>query len=660
MTTAIYFLGVDTGGTFTDFYCWSEAGARIHKVLSTPDAPEHAIVQGIEDLGLMPAVKRGEVAIVHGSTVATNAALEGKGVRTVLITNKGFADMLTLGRQNRADIYALQPADIKPPVPRSLCVEVDCRRDAEGRVVTPLTEHELSRVVKQVQGLNPAAVAINLLFSYLAPEEEQRLVARLPPSMFVSASHQVLPEYKEYERGMATWLNAWLGPKVEHYLKRLQNAVSPSSLAIMQSNAGTIDAEQASQKAANLLLSGPAGGLAAVMYIGSHGACDRLLTLDMGGTSTDVALIDGAIKMTSEGKLGPYPVAVPMVDLHTIGAGGGSLAYVDAGGLLHVGPESAGAEPGPACYGLGGCEPTVTDANAVLGRIRPDQFLGGRMSLNVAHARDAVAKVAQQMGVDVTAAAEGIIAVANEHMAAALRVISVQKGYHPAEFELCCFGGAGGLHVCALAEALHMTRVLIPANGGVLSAFGMLVAPRLRQLSCSVLNRLTQIDGTALKAQADALIEQGLTELAKEGPITAITSSVSVDCRYVGQSFSINLPWLGESFELEAAFHKAHQEQFGHRLPSAVEVVNLRVTVSQPALAEPTFVAPTGSAVKPREQVELPGLGTTEIWLRQDFAVGQMICGPAIICEPVATTLVAPKWVAVCDLHGHLRLTRQA
>src|SRR3990167_7435016 len=376
-------LGIDTGGTFTDFVLLDAAGLRIHKVLSTPEAPERAILRGIAELGLREAVSEGRVRIVHGSTVATNAALEGKGVRTAFVTNRGFADLLTIGRQTRRELYNLQPPLPQPPVPAELCFETDGRVDTQGQTLEPLTEADIAHLLEQLRAANVDAVAVCLLFSFLDPAAEQRLLAALSPHWFTSISSAVLPESGEYERGIATWLNAALGPRVQQYLTRLQEGVAPCPLAIMQSTGGTLSAEQAGARAANLLLSGPAGGMAAARFISGQLDSSRLLTFDMGGTSTDVALIDGDIRLTNEGRIGPWPVAVPQVDMHTIGAGGGSIAWIDAGGLLQVGPQSAGAAPGPACYGRGGNLPTVTDANALLGRLRPDHFLGGRMPLDL-------------------------------------------------------------------------------------------------------------------------------------------------------------------------------------------------------------------------------------------------------------------------------------
>lgn len=653
------FLGVDTGGTFTDFFWYGMDSVRIHKVLSTPLEPEAAILQGIEELGLVRWVREGAIVVVHGSTIATNAALEGRGVRTVYLTNRGFADTLTLARQNRPDIYAIHPKPVKPPVPPELCVEVDCRRDARGLPIRALDDAEIARVVEQIEALRPEAVAINLLFSYLCPEDERRVAAALPGDLFVSVSSDVLAEVREYERGIATWLNAWLGPVVESYLRRLQERLHPAPVAVMQSSGGTLNASRASRRAINLLLSGPAGGLAAARYVSTQIEQAKLITFDMGGTSTDVALIDGTIALTTEGKLGDYPVAVPMVDMHTIGAGGGSIAYVDAGGLLHVGPRSAGARPGPACYGLGGTVATVTDANAVLGLLRPDFFLGGRMSLQLDAARRSVGQLAEQLGVSIDDAARGIISLANEHMAKALRVISVQRGHDPLEFELCCFGGAGGLHVCALAEELGMRRVIVPANGGVFSAYGMLVAPRQRQLSRSLIMDLSRCDFSHVQRQADELVRQGREELESEGvSASRISERVSLDCRYSGQSFSLNVPMADTVIQVEQSFHKAHMREFGHQVALPVELVTVRVQVEAPSPLQPQEVQSNFQPGLPVETVSLPGSGPAEVWLRGELAAGQVLTGPAIICEEVSTTLVAPGWEAQLDGLGHLRLRR--
>lgn len=661
---AKFFLGVDTGGTFTDFVLIAPSGCRIHKVLSTPHAPELAILQGIADLHLLEAAKLGTLTIVHGSTVATNAALEKKGVQTVYITNSGFADLLTLARQNRPDIYALHPCATAPPVPREWCLEVPCRRDHNGCLVTSLTDQDLAALKYQVAQLRPEAVAINLLYSFMCDEEERQIESALQELAFVCRSSEVLPEYKEYERGMATWLNAWLGPKVAGYLRRLSSGLSNAPLAVMQSSGGTIAAEQAARRAVNLLLSGPAGGLAAAHHIGEQIGQPRLITFDMGGTSTDVALIDGAIRLTTEGRLGDFPVAVPMVDMHTIGAGGGSIARIDGGGLLHVGPESAGADPGPACYGRGGAQPTVTDANVVLGRLRPEGFLGGKMALDPTPAQLAIGRLATDMGVSDIQAAQGIIALANEHMCRALRVISIQKGFDPQSFELCCFGGAGGLHVCELAAELGIKDIIIPANSGVLSAFGMIVAPRQRNGVKTLLRPLDRAALPAIKQFVAELLHSARLELINEGVSDQIQHTASLDCRYQGQSFYLNItmPATATAMSLTDHFHQQHQRVYGHRLDLPVELVNVRLQAEAAPPARDVLSLQATFAESPApampQQVSLPDYGIAQMIWRSRLAKNVTVSGPAIICEAVATTLLTPGWQARRDEFGHLRIKR--
>ena len=431
------FLGVDTGGTFTDFILFDDESrsVRIHKVLSTPDAPERAILQGIDDLARIDAtLETSKLTVVHGSTVATNAVLEGKGVRTAYITNKGLADVLSIGRQAREELYNLTPLKKPPLIERELCLEVNSRLSAQGEHLQQLDQRDLSALVEQLEALAPEAVAINLLFSFFDDSEElkiERAIADMAGrQVFISRSSDVLPEYKEFERGMTTALNAKVGPLMQGYLQRLENELTGGgkqdvALSIMQSSGGTTSAEQAGRYPVNLLLSGPAGGLKGAQYVASESSEDRLLSFDMGGTSTDVSIIDRDIGFTTGAKIGGYPVAVPMVDMHTIGAGGGSIARVDAGGLLLVGPESAGAAPGPACYGKGGKQPTVTDANVVLGRLLPQSFLGGDMQLDKAAAIEAVSTIAEPLALSNEKAARGIIDVVNDHMVRALRVMSV-------------------------------------------------------------------------------------------------------------------------------------------------------------------------------------------------------------------------------------------
>jgi N-methylhydantoinase A len=647
-------LGVDTGGTFTDFVLFDGQSLRVHKELSTPRAPEQAILQGIREMGL----DTNGLQVVHGSTVATNAILERKGVRTLYVTNRGLGDVLTIGRQARTELYNLQPPPQPPPVPQDCCIEVSARLAADGRRVSELTTADRDRLLQAVRALEPAAIAINLLFSFIDDIDEQAIERWLPDGLFVSRSSQVLPEYKEYERGIATWLNAWIGPLIAGYLDRLNTALAPAPVAVMQSSGGTVSAAKAGEKAVHLLLSGPAGGLMGAQFIGRQVQRTQLLTFDMGGTSTDVALIDGDIGLTSEGHIGPWPVAVPMVDMHTIGAGGGSIAFVDSGLLLQVGPESAGAMPGPACYGQGGSLPTVTDANLVLGRLRPEAFLGGAMSLDVEAASAAVMTIARPLQIGLHEAAHGIIALANEHMAQALRVISVQRGIDPRPYILMSFGGAGGLHVCNLAEALGMRRALVPIHAGVLSALGMLAAPRSRQLSRTLTGLLQEFSSDTLVQQLQALAASGSQELVEEGVDAAdIQSDFSLDLRYKGQSYTLNLRWQGLS-AMVSAFHAAHEQRYGYRLDTAVELVNLRCRLQGRPVAMGLPGIDTGltGGAKPGTASLAGYKEPVPVWRRSDLSAGQTFDGPALVTETVATTWLPAGWRCTVDSVGNLLL----
>jgi len=661
-----HWLGVDTGGTFTDFVYFDGIAIRIHKVLSTPAAPEQAILQGISELG----VTHKGLQLIHGSTVATNAVLEAKGVKTVYITNSGFADVLTIGRQARTELYNLMPEPVSPLIPASHCLEINTRLSANGELLQALEQSDIDELIDKISKIKPDAIAINLLFSFLDSAQEQETQRQLIESfkdIFVTCSSDVLPEYKEYERGMVTALNAYVGPLMQGYLQRLQlkleegvNTDTPC-LSVLQSSGDTIRAEQAGRHAVNLLLSGPAGGLKGALYVASLAGENKLLSFDMGGTSTDVALIDGEISLSSEGKIGEYPVAVPMVDMHTIGAGGGSIAYVDAGGLLNVGPESAGALPGPACYGQGGQQATVTDANLLLGRLQANAFLGEGMQLNIDAAKEVMKKISAPLGLSIEEAADGVIKIANEHMVRALRTISVQRGYDPQDFILTCFGGAGGLHVCALAEALNMRRAIVPVHGGVLSALGMLVAAPGRDLSVSFIQSLLESDLEKIEKHFTLLESRGIDDMRGE-LVTKPKLRRSVDLRYKGQSFTLNLPWSivkggADLNDIEQAFHELHKKTYGHRLDMPVELVNLRVSLEGEM---PPFELPVIKSHKQVSKSELVNCYGIEemvaVFQRDELISGQKIIGPALILEKVSTTLIDVDWYCVVDDWGNLLL----
>ena len=650
-------LGIDTGGTFTDFFLWQGDEVRVHKVLSTPADPEVAILQGIRELGLDPA----RLHVVHGSTVATNAVIEGKGVPTAYVTNRGLGDLLTIGRQARTGLYELQPHGRPPPVPAALCLETGGRLGADGSPIEALTSTDILDLAAALRRLGPKAVAINLLFSYLDDGPERALETAVPSGVFCSRSSEILPVAGEYERGMATWLNAWVGPLVGRYLERLAAHLPRGSIGVMQSSGEVVAAEQTARLAVRLLLSGPAGGLIGAEFVGSLAGCGGLLTFDMGGTSTDVALVDpgAAMRLTGAGRVAGYPVAVPMVDMHTIGAGGGSIAQLDSAGALLVGPESAGADPGPSCYGRGGMAATVTDANLVLGRLRADRFLGGRMTLDATAARSAIARLGEPLGLTPEEVAQGVVDLVNEHMVRALRVISVHRGVDPRGLVLASFGGAGGLHVCALAEALGMDRALVPVHAGVLSALGMLAARPGRSLTRTWGRGLAGLDDGDVDARLASLAEQGIGSLEGEGISRCdVVTAYSLELRYQGQSHTLKVPWQGVAATYEA-FHRAHETRYGHRLGLTVELVNLCARVSGPA---PGLRLPLFHGVPTMEETAFACIagqpGAVPLLSRENLAPGHKVQGPAIILDPDSTTWLAPGWSAKVDSFGNLLLSR--
>ena len=658
-------VGIDAGGTFTDFVCIDagpDSSFRIYKTLSTPEAPERAILAGIHGLGLTPQLEQGELHIIHGSTVATNAALEGKVAKTVFITNHGFKDMLRLARQTRPALYALEFAPIPPPVPPELCLETGGRLAADATIIDELTDNDVSQLLTQIEKLQPQAIAINLLFSFLDDRFERKLEAAIKninQTVFVSRSSAVLPVYKEYERGIATWLNASLAPIVSGYLNRLSSQLGQCSLQVMQSSGETIAADKAADFAVNLLLSGPAGGLTAIHFLGRQIKNEKIISFDMGGTSTDVALIDGAINTTTEGHIDRYPVGVPMVDMHTIGAGGGSIAFVDSGGMLKVGPQSAGADPGPACYDKGGEVATVTDANLVLGRLQESSTLAGSLALNLAKAHFVIEALSESLDMSVEETALGIVTIANEHMAKAIRLISVNRGYDPQEFVLASFGGAGGLHVCAIADAMQMNKAIVPAYGGVLSALGMLVADRGRQFTRTVGLDADEVVTKDLEKQFQELAELGRHALTEEGLSMAdLTVKYSADCRYRGQSYTLNVPWVDLS-NTSSAFAALHRQRYGYDLSTGIEIVNIRVNVI--AAAE-TLSLPKNSSTQACNNSEfIKVYGSAEpakVFNRENLPTDSEIEGPAIITEYAATTFVAPEWNAQVDQYCNLLLSK--
>lgn len=689
-------LGVDTGGTFTDFVWLDDRGRlQIHKQLSTPHDPSQAILAGVALLGIPE-----EAGVVHGSTVATNALLERRGAKTVLITTQGFADVLAIGRQNRPDLYALVPQKPEPLVPAPWRFEVHERITARGEVLVPLDPESLETVITALAADQIESVAVCLLFSFLHPDHEQQvkraILARrdsgsavdrltLKPDIHVSLSSDILPEYREYERTATTVINAYVAPLMGRYLLRLAEGVHPRRLAVMQSNGGIINADTAGSEAARSVLSGPAGGVVGARFVGAQAGFQEIITFDMGGTSTDVALCPGRLPTTAEGEIAGMPLRLPIIDIHTVGAGGGSLAYVDAGGALHVGPQSAGADPGPACYGkemsdwklevaasASRLPTTTTDANLVLGRLDAGHFLGGTMRLDLERATASLADLAEAMRAhSAEAAAWGVIQVANANMVRAIRRISVERGYDPRRFTLVAFGGAGPLHACEMATDMQIPRVMIPAIPGVLSALGMLVAAPAKDYSRTVMvgtgdQRLDSSDW--LEAQYAPLEERALAEMEVEGhDPAAIVTERSLDMRYVGQSHELAVPLSDKSHRdnLNARFHQVHKTRYGYEQPLAsVEIVNLRLKAIAP-VSPPTFpLAPSGDedagaalfGEKPVWFAQLPT--PARLYDREKLRPGNKLAGPAIIFQYDTTTVIPPGWDVAVDAHLNLILTQ--
>ncbi|MBU1189356.1 MAG: hydantoinase/oxoprolinase family protein [Gammaproteobacteria bacterium] len=665
-------IGVDTGGTFTDFIMVDEAGRlQTLKRLSTPDDPARAIVDGLRELGLAQQRCR----MVHGTTVATNAVLEGEFARTAFITNRGFADLLTLARQNRPQIYTLTPEVQAPPVPAELCLEVAVRCDADGRVlVDDLDAAALARLREQLSALQVEAVAVCLLFSWRNDDHEQRLAQHLGELWPVSCSAQLVPEIGEYERGIACWLNAALTPVISAYLGRLQQQLPQANIAIMQSSGQTMAAAQAALEPVRLLLSGPAGGLAAVAAIRGHASVNvateahhaGLLSFDMGGTSTDVAVVLDRPLLTSRGRVDRWPVALPMIEMHTIGAGGGSIAWLDAAGALQVGPQSAGADPGPACYQQGGTQPTVTDAHVVLGHLPADTQLGGYLPLSREHAEQAFADLAARLGQDVDSVARDVLRLVDEHMARALQLMSAQRGHDPARMQLVSFGGAGGLHVCSLAARLGMQRAMVPMHAGVLSALGMLLAPAGRELTHSMLQPLAQVSDARIETALQALSQRARDELQREGvDVRQLDIRPQLDCSYRGQKDSISISWdpAQSRQQLAEQFHRQHEQLNGHRLDLDIMLVNARISATAgAALGQLPRWQPDadGNGAQRQSSVRLTAGTSTPVDVHDRSVLArQTVRGPAIIMDDQATLWLEIGWQASADEHGNVLLQRE-
>ena len=647
-------LGIDTGGTFTDLVELGPDGLSVHKLRSTPDDPSRAILDGIQT---MAGTTTG-LDVVHGSTVATNAVLERKGARVALVTTEGFEDVLRIGRQTRPELYNFLVPAPRPIVAPDLTFGISERLDASGRTLVRVDDLALDRLAASLEAAGVDIVAVCLLHAYANPAHERQVADRLRRAgLTTSMSHEVLPEYREYERWSTTVVNAYVTPIIDRYLGALETRLSGSRLLIMQSNGGSISAGAARAQAVRTVLSGPAAGVVGARTVARAAGFRRIISFDMGGTSTDVSLIDDAVATSTESKIGDFPIRLPVIDIHSVGAGGGSIAFVDAGGALRVGPRSAGASPGPVCYGVG-TELTVTDANLLLGRLDPERFLGGRMTLDVARARSVARALAAELRMDPLTLAEGVVRVANANMERAIRVVSVERGHDPRRFALLAFGGAGGMHACEIAERLEIGSVVLPRFAGVLSALGMLAADVTRDYSASVLEPSDAVSVAALDRRFRPLVAAARRDLQAEGFNRARQAIARlVDIRYVGQSYEITVPF-GPTYR--RAFDRRHDRLYGYANPDRpTEIVNVRVSATgrteKPKLP---FTRPRRAFV-PRPASRRPGrFGgrsvTVSFYRWEALAPGAAGAGPAVITGGEATAVIPPGFRFHVDGFGNL------
>jgi len=657
-----YRLGIDTGGTFTDFVLYREGKVLTFKLPSTPHNPSQAIIKGIKTLKLDPS----SLILIHGTTVGTNALLQRKGGRIALVTTRGFEDIIHIGRQTRKKLYSLIPEERHPIIPPQLCFGIKERIKAGGKIEQEIDQTEIDSLIQLFKRRNIQAIAVCFLHSYINPTHEKIVAQKLRQAGFlVSSSSELLPEYREFERMALTTLNAFLMPVMETYLACLEKELSGSKIWIMQSNGGFISPRTVRSQPIRTALSGPAAGVVAADYWREIFSIPQIITFDMGGTSTDVSLIDSGITRTPEMEIGGYPLRMPIIDIHTIGAGGGSIAYVDQGFALRVGPHSAGANPGPACYGRSR-QPTVTDANLICGRLDPEFFLGGRLKIFPENSFASLQQIAQQLNKSVYETAEGIIQVANANMEKAIRVISIERGYDLRKFTLLSFGGAGGMHAAEIAEDLRLARVIIPNYAGVFSALGLLLAEAVKDLSLTFLSLLRETPEELLQSKFNRLSAQAIKEMQKEGfGLEEIKLFPSLEMRYYGQSYEIELPYAPPS-NLEASFHQRHQQLYSYRQPDQpIEIVNLKIKAlgNFPKIKLSPFPRPG----RPRKitftkQQNLYFHGKfyeAPVFRRQHLFPEINIKGPALISAEESTTFIPPNYQANVDDYLNIILERQ-
>lgn len=652
-------IGVDTGGTFTDFVFVKDGQIQLFKVPSTPEDPSLAIKQGLARIGTA-------LEVVHGTTVGTNALLQRRGARTALITTRGFEDVLAIGRQARPELYNLNAVKPPPLVTAGLRFGIGERVVASGEVIEPLPEDELPGLVEKLKQAGVESVAISLLFSFLHPEHEERIAESLASlGVPLSISSRILPEYREYERTSTVVINAYLQPLMGRYLGRLKDHAN-LELRVMQSSGGSISAEVAAAEPVRTILSGPSGGVVGALRAARSAGIKNVITFDMGGTSTDVALCDGgAIRTTNEAVVADLPVAVPVMDIHTVGAGGGSIARVDEGGSLRVGPESAGADPGPACYGRS-MLPTVTDAHVVLGHFGGGGLLGGEFKLDEERARAALARLAEDLSrvtgkrTSVVAAAEGVLAVANTNMERALRHISVERGHDPRQFALLPFGGAGGLHAVELARALRIPAIIVPTAPGALSAVGVLVADVVKDQSRTVMLTSHPKALAKLATVFRELEREATRVLRREGfPVGKQRHERALAMRYRGQSFEL---LIGKTDgDIAAAFHRAHRERYGYaQEQSEIEIVSARLrSVGLVEKLNVRKIALSRGSARPHDSAVayLGGRKTdVAVYRRDELRGGVKLRTPCIVTEYSGTTLIPADARARVDQFGNIMI----
>ncbi len=648
-------LGVDTGGTFTDFVLQHGDEIKTFKTLSTPDDPSKAIFQGLAHFfNELPE----NLEIVHGTTVATNSFLERKGAKTLLVTTAGFEDILRIGRQNRPNLYDLgveRPREIIPP---ENCAGVRERLRFDGSVQTPLAENTGRRLRRLCRELEIESVAVCLLHSYADPGHEKKIRTNLASlGLPITLSAELLPEFREYERLTTTLINAYLAPVISSYIKRLSNSLH-HSLAIQQSNGAVLPAQAIEKRAVHTLLSGPAGGVQGAFQLAREIDIPQIITFDMGGTSTDVSLCDRQPSLTREYEIDGYPLRIQVLDIHTVGAGGGSIARVDRGGLLRVGPESAGADPGPVCYGKGN-KITVTDADFFLGRLINEAFLGGRMRLDFKTVIAKMTKLGNKLKLSPQETALGIIRIVNSGMAKAVRAVSLERGYNPRDFSLMAYGGASGLHCCELAEELGVRQIIIPARAGILSAQGMVRSNPALDYSRALFLADNELHSTTIESAFVSMLEQGKKEIFKLCGSGAIQVKRFLDLRYQGQSFELTVPF---DSDFRINFHKAHKKNFGYAMEtSPLELISIRCTLRlkrhfTPLPRQTRQTTTRAKAWNERDIIFAQGKEKVEIFLRKNLAWGHELIGPALIIDDYTTILLTQGFKAGVDELGNLLL----